>query len=130
MMHGMTNSENDQLVALAKSWIHPPKLKINPGTFRNEGYDPSQRAYVISSPGVSDKTSFKFEILADEGSPVVNPAFLIKNWDKNDISVRINGKTICRGKDFRCSPISTPNSVDQIIWLKIHSTKKVTIEFK
>ena len=130
MMHGMTNTENDQLVALAKSWIHPPQLKIIHGKFRNEGYDPSQRAYVISSPGIYETSSLKFELLTDEGSPVVNPAFLIKNWDKNDISVRINGKTICRGKDFRCSPISTVTGVDQIIWLKLNSLKIVTIEIK
>jgi len=130
MMHGMTNSGNDQLVALAKSWIHPPQLKINNDTFRNEGYDPSQRAYVISSPTISETSTLKFEILADEGSPLVNPAFLIRNWDKKDISVRINGKTVSRGKDFRCSPISTVTSVDQIIWLKLKSLKNVTIEFK
>lgn len=130
MMNGMTNSEDEQLVSLAESWIHPPQLKINHGNFIIEGYDPSQRAYIISTTDMSEKSSLTFELLSDEESPVVNPAFLVKNWNKKEISLKIDGKPVARGKDFRCSQISTVTGVDQIIWLKLKSLKNVTIEFK
>jgi hypothetical protein len=130
MMHGMTDSGNDQLVSLARSWINSPQLKITHGAFKNEGYDPSQRAYIISSAGTSEKSSFEIELLADEGSPVVNPAFLIKNWNKKEISLKIDGKPVERGKEFRFSQLSTPDGFDQIIWLKLTSMKKILIEFK
>jgi len=130
MMHGMTNSGDDQLVSLARSWINPPQLKITHGAFKNEGYDPSQRAYIISSTGASDKSSLGIELIAGEGSPVVNPAFLIKNWNKKEISLKIDGKSVTRGKEFRYSQLSTPDGFDQIIWLKLTSMKNIIVEFK
>jgi hypothetical protein len=129
-MHGMTDSGNDQLVSLARSWLNPPQLKITYGAFKNEGYDPSQRAYIISSDGTSEKSSLGIELQADEGSPVVNPAFLIKNWTKKEITLKIDGKSVMRGKEFRCSQLSTPEGFDQIIWLKLTSKKNVLVELK
>ena len=130
MMHGMTDSGNEKLVSLAKSWIHPPQLRITHGDFKIEGYDPSQRAYVISSTGIPGKSSLEIELISGEESPIINPAFLIKNWNKKEISLKIDSKSIERGKDFRYSQISTPDGFDQIIWLKLKSLKNVTIEFK
>jgi len=130
MMHGMTNADDDQLVLLAKSWINPPHLKITHGAFKDEGYDPSQRAYIISSAGTSEKSSVGIELRADEGSPVVNPAFLIKNWNKKNISLKIDGKSVERGEKYRYSQLSTPDGFDQIIWLNLTSKKNVFIELK
>jgi hypothetical protein len=130
MMHGMTDFGNDQLVSLARSWINPPQLKIIHGAFKNEGYDPPQRAYVISTTGITEKSSLRFKLFSDEGSPVINPAFLIKNWDKKEISLKIDGKSVARGENFRYSSVSTLYGFDQIIWLKLHSTKNVKVELK
>ncbi len=129
MMNGMTNDCDNHLVSLAKSWISPPQVNIIRGSFINDGYDPSQRAYIISSNAAPGKSFLSFELLSNKVSPVINPAFLIKGWYKKDLSIRIDGKPVSRGNDFRYGQVNREDGSDLIIWLRLTSTNKVTIEF-
>jgi hypothetical protein len=47
MLDGLTVQSATELVPLAKSWLSPPEMIIAGNSFRSEGYDPSQRAFVI-----------------------------------------------------------------------------------
>ena len=88
MLHGMTGDNVEDLVPLAKSWAHPAKLTVEGNEFLNQGYDPTQMAYVIEQKSGSTQ-SLTFNLEADKDSPMVNPAFVIKHWGKNNIEGQI-----------------------------------------
>jgi len=123
MMHGMTNEGNDELVDLAKSWILPAELKLLTDNYEYKGYDSAQRAYVIVSPKGSQVISLEFDLLANQKSPVVNPAFLIKNWSTANIQLSIDNIPINHGDNFRYSLVTQLDGSDLIIWIKLKSMK-------
>ena len=59
----------------------------------------------------------------------MNPAFVIKNWGKSDVELKVDGKKINHGKDFRFGHRRTLEGTDLIVWFKAESEKplKVTI---
>lgn len=127
MMHGMTNWGDDHLVRLAASWIYPAMLRLIDGNFINEGYDKSQRAYVLTA--ADEAGVLTFELMAEENSPIVNPAFLIKNWGGSDINLKINDQVVEKGDNFRYGHITHENGTDLIVWIKLKSDKPVKILF-
>jgi hypothetical protein len=69
----------------------------------------------------------EFELLASDESPVVNPAFVIKNWGQAQARLNINGKPVKRGKNFRFGHRHTLEGSDLIVWFKIESTDKLKV---
>ena len=133
MMQGLTEKDVTQLVPLAKSWLHPPKLNLKnrlPGTaFINHGYDKTQRAYVLSCKKRGKPSKLQFTLAADADSPVVNPAFVIKNWGQDPPALKINGENIKRGKSFRFGHRHTLEGSDLIVWLKKETLEPVVFTF-
>jgi hypothetical protein len=126
-LYGMTDKDPGTLVALARSWNYPAELKISGAGFENNGYDYSQRAYVLSAN--NNSANLKFVIDASEGSPLVNPAFVIKNWKTQQVKLTIKGKNITRGKDFRYAVEYDVEGIPQlIVWIKYQSEKKTEFE--
>lgn len=122
----MTDKSGGELLPLAKSWYNPPDLS---GPENLEGnYDPAQRAYVLAVEGES--RSIEFRIKATQESPVVNPAFVIRNWEAHDITLAVNGEQIPRGKDFRVGTINRLDSADLVVWIQHESTETVQILFR
>ncbi len=123
MLNGMTDKDVADLVPLAKSWLNPARLKLRSDDFNNLGYDPTQMAYVLQckKPG----TSLKFKLFARKNSPVINPAFVVKNWGDNGVQLEIGGENASEGADFRWGLRHTLESTDLIIWIKT----EVIIEF-
>ncbi len=124
-IYGMTNKPAVSLVKLARSWIDPAKLKVKSDGFVSEGYDFTQRAYKVSSKEGSGV--LEFELAASNESPLVNPAFVIKNWGVKDVTLKINGKKVKRGKDFRFGHRHTLEGSDLVIWLKTEAVKPVSL---
>ena len=48
LMNGLTTQSPADLLTLAKSWLSPPKMQVNGDDYHNDGYDPTQRAYVLT----------------------------------------------------------------------------------
>ena len=123
-LYGLTNKPAVELLALAKSWNFPAELKIQGKGFTSSGYDYKQRAYIIKCN--AGKT-LEFELSGSENSPMLNPAFVIKNWGEGGARLKINGKKIKRGKNFRLGRRHTLEGSDLIVWLKKESTKPIRI---
>jgi hypothetical protein len=121
MLQGMTDKEADKLVPLAKSWLKPAKLEVKSGC--SKGYDRSQRAYVLTATG----SSISVLVKASEESPIVNPAFVAKGWGEADVALKIDGKTIKRGKNFRIGHERTDKGTNLIVWIKTESKKPIKI---
>ena len=69
----------------------------------------------------------RFELMASKEHPVVNPAFVITGWGDSNATLKIDGKAINRGKEFRFGHRRTPAGKDLIVWIKRESTKPVEV---
>ncbi len=127
MLYGLRNEPIEELVPLARSWNNPAELKVLEGKVKSKGYDKFQRAYVLTCEKAVNRSSLEFELAASDESPVVNPAFVIKNWGTADAMLKINGKNISRGKDFRFGHRHRLEGSDLIVWVKTESTEPIKI---
>lgn len=127
MMHGMTDKKVEELVPLGKSWLNASELKVDGDGFESKGYDQRQMAYVVACNDPGKSMSLKFSLEANEESPVVNPAFVIKNWGSVDAELSIDGKKVARGDNFRYGITNGLESTDLIVWIKKESDKPVSI---
>jgi hypothetical protein len=124
LMEGMLDWKPKELVPLARSWMNAPKLSNLNGA--KGGYDPSQRAYLLGSP--ADKIELTIE--ASKQSPMINPAFVIKNWgDKSAANLLVDGKSLEAGPGLRQGTFrDTDGTQTMVIWLEERSTKPISIQ--
>jgi hypothetical protein len=128
-VYGMSEEPITGLLSLAKSWIYPPPVNINSSGYKNGNYDKFQGAYVFVLDNRSTKT-LQFDLIASSNSPLINPAFVIKNCDWQDIEMWVNDKKMQRGSDFRFAQNSTLTGADIIVWLKYESNELVKISLQ
>jgi len=128
MLHGMTDGKAAELAKLAKSWLNAPKLKLK-GTseYANEGYDPTERAYVLSCKNSGKPSKLELVLEASEDSPIVNPAFVVKGWGMIGAQLKLDGKTIERGKLFRYGHRPAEHGDDLVVWVKTESDKPTNV---
>lgn len=125
-LYGMTDQSAESLVSLAKSWISPPKLKVQGSDFVSKGYDFTQRSYMLEAQARGKTLDMKLS--ASKDSPVQNPAFVIKNWGNADAELALNGKSIPRGADFRLGHRHKLNGSDLIVWIDMEATQLIQLE--
>jgi hypothetical protein len=127
MLHGMTNKPAAELAPLAKSWLSAPWMRLRSGAFRAKGYDQTQRAYVLACEKRGKPSKLELGLTASAQSPVVNPAFVVQDWGASGASLRIDGKRVARGRDFRFGHHRTVESNDLVVWFKLETTEPVRI---
>ena len=127
MLCGLTDKSADELVPLAKSWVQAPQLELASEAFSSEGYDPTQRAYVLVCKDAGKAGKLEFTLASSQDSPVVNPGFVVKNWGQKDAGLKINGKEIRQGKNFRWGHHHRLEGSDLIVWVRVESTRPVEI---
>jgi hypothetical protein len=133
LLHGMTTKSAAELVPLAKSWLSPPAIELSGSGFASDGYDPTQRAFVIDRQ--SDRQSgspaskLQFALKASSELPLMNPAFVIKNWGDAEPKLTIDGKPVLRGAKFRYGFVPHLEGNDLIVWLAMESTQPTKVEF-
>jgi hypothetical protein len=129
LLHGLTTKSAAELVPLAKSWLSPPAAELSGAGFQSQGYDPAQRAFVITREPGSQAVQFSLLLKAGSDSPLVNPAFVVKNWGDEDLRLRIDGKFVNRGPSFRYGFVNHLEGTDLIVWLELESTKPTRVDF-
>jgi hypothetical protein len=131
MLNGLTDKAAAELVPLAQSWAKPAQLKLKKGllgsAFVDEGYDPTERAYQLACKRRGKPSTLEFELACSKDSPAVNPAFVVKNWGAKAVALKINGKKVKRGEDFRFGYQDAIEGSDLVVWIKAESTKSVKI---
>jgi hypothetical protein len=126
MLQGMTDSKAEDLVPLAKSWFNAPELVISSEGFKGGIYDEAERAFVVEKRN-GNNTSLNLIIKATEESPLVNPAFIIKNWGNQLSTIKVDEKSLVQGKDFKQGIRKTSEGDDLILWLRLNRIGKVEI---
>ena len=61
-------------------------------------------------------------------SPLLNPAFVVKNWGDAEPKLTIDGKAVARGANFRYGLVPQLEGTDLVIWLAMESTKPTSLE--
>jgi hypothetical protein len=128
MLQGMTAKGAKDLAPIGRSWLQAPTLELTSASYQSEGYDQSERAYVIKKNTTSTNSSLDFAIRASKESPLLNPAIIVKNWGNRKAKLTINGQNIPESKNFRQGIVSRPDGDDLIIWLRMESEKNVDAE--
>ncbi|MEM8895020.1 MAG: hypothetical protein AAGC88_10615, partial [Bacteroidota bacterium] len=118
MLHGLTKNNVEGLVPIAKSWLEPPVLKLAETTEHvvYEEYNPSERAYILRVEEEADQL-IDFDILANSGTPAVNPVIRIDNAQSNNPTLSLNGTALQLDQDFT---VGTERGLDHsrlIIWV-------------
>jgi hypothetical protein len=125
MVHGLTSDKIENLVPLAKSWTEPAELVIKGNDFTSMGYDPTQMAYKVNKDLLTSKR-LDFELNASADKPMITPAFVIENWGSKEIEVRLNGKTLVHGVDYKAGFVDTLEGTKLILWIDKKSENKVS----
>ena len=133
-LSGMSNSTspNEELAELERSWITFPRLLMDglDNPYTQMTYSQAQRAYIVPGDQRVAKLEFRlgFED-EDDQDPIpvslVNPAFVVKNWGRSRVKVRVDGRTMEPDKDVRVGYEITSTGTDMILWLNMKSDKSV-----
>ncbi len=128
LLHGLTTKSAADLVPLAKSWLSPPSAELSGSGFQSQGYDPTQRAFVIARESGSSALQVRILLKASPESPLLHPAFVIKNWGDAEPKLSIDGKPVARGGNFRYGFVPHLEGSDLIVWLAMESAKPTNFE--
>jgi hypothetical protein len=123
-IYGFGREDVSALVPLARFWNRPPRLSdIEGGT--SPGYDKAQRAYVLNA----SRQKLSFSLRASEQAPLVNPAFVVKNWQSNRTAVvSINGQEVTGAKECRQGMVRDTNGQPMlIVWVNRQSNEPLDV---
>lgn len=126
-LYGMTDKPIDEVIRLARSWSYAPQLKVIAGKVESEGYDLSQRAYILNYKKGSPSGEIKCTIEASENTPFIKGCLLIKDWEEESFEVIVDGESMIKGKDYRLGYIRTLTGAVHVIWIEKKSTRPVEI---
>ena len=122
----MTDKPAVSLVDLARSWNYPAEMKVAGSAYRSEGYDYTQRAYILKTKKQGAKLDLEFA--ASKDRPLFNLALVVKKWGSDDAALKINGRGVPRGKDFRFGiEYDVEGNADLIVWIKKQAKKTTRI---
>ena len=125
-IYGLTDQDPVSLVKLARSWNYPAELSVKNNSYMSEGYDYTQRAYVINT--IKGGENLSFNLIGSSKSPIVNPAFVINNWEGGSVSLSLDGQPVPRGKDFRYGfEYDVEGNRNLIVYLKMDKEEGVEI---
>jgi hypothetical protein len=124
----MTDKPIEELVTVARSWSQPPKIIVQSQGFMSNGYDRSERAYQIECADPTSASVLRCQLAANLESPVYNIPMIITDWGDTGATLKINGKSVDQGRDFRVGHRYRLEHTDLIVWIKLRSTEPVSLE--
>ena len=117
------------MAPLARSWTQPAEMKVSGDGFVGQGYSVAERCYMIERQQNDRGGTCDVEIFASKESPVVNLAFVIKNWGPADAKLKLDGTRTTRSKRFRFGHRSNlDGSTDLIVWIRHEGTEAISIK--
>jgi hypothetical protein len=96
-LYGMNKMNMTELVSFGRSWAYAPELSLSGNGFISKGYDKTQRCYQLENQN-SKTGTVEMTLNGSKDSPVIHPAFVVKNWSSERAKILVNGKEIRSGK--------------------------------
>lgn len=128
LMDGLTQKSPAELLPLAKSWLTPPRVDVPSSGYRSDGYDPTQRAFLIEKTTAAASAPLILTLAATPASPLVNPAIVIRNWGDAAANVKIDGHPAAPGPTLRIGHEAHLENTDLVIYLERESTQPLHLE--
>jgi hypothetical protein len=125
LLHGMTESKIENLIPLSKSWLNSASLITKYGC-KKAFYNQAERAYELISSG----GEMSFILKGSVQSPIVNPVFIIHEWQNDDIAIVLNGDKLIENQNYRQDFVQKIDRRDLIIWMDLRSDKEMSILFR
>jgi hypothetical protein len=122
MLNGLTAEGVGGLLPIAKSWLNPPSVKLRTSDYEDHGFDRTERAFVLARRQSSGKP-LDLVLEASAEAPIVNPAFLVKNWGDRKVRVRVDGQLVAESKDLRSGITHRLDGADLVVWVRRTSSK-------
>lgn len=129
-LYGMNDKKFEELIPLARSWTKAPELIIEYGNYKSEGYDMSEKAYLITNNNVGKNNDIKFTIEANEESPLYCPAIVISGWGNKNAEVFINGKKASVAKEYKIGYVRDLDGDRLILWINKISVETLEVNLK
>ncbi len=126
MLTGMTDAPIDRLVTLQRAWANPAPVQVQEDNAWAAAYDPAQKAYVMEKKA-DQVGAATIDLAASAKSPMVNPAFVFKNWGDGAATVTLDGAALSLGPDCRLGRNRTLEGTDLVVWLRRESTRPVVV---
>jgi hypothetical protein len=121
----MTESKIENLIPLSKSWLNSASLITKYGC-KKAFYNQAERAYELISSG----GEMSFILKGSVQSPIVNPVFIIHEWQNDDIAIVLNGDKLIENQNYRQDFVQKIDRRDLIIWMDLRSDKEMSILFR
>ena len=124
-LYGMNSMDIDQLIQLGRSWAYAPGLSDINSKFVSHGFDRSRKCYQLQNR-TEKSNPIEFTLNGSKDSPVMNPAFYIKNWNAEGAKIFVNGN------EFKKCEVGVNQRLDGtdlavFIWIENESRMSVTI---
>jgi len=92
-LYGINGMDMEEVVELGRSWAFAPEIVIKTRDFDSHGFDRSERCYQLENKS-AEIEKLEFTLSGSKENPILNPAFVIKNWTAEGASVLVNGQPI------------------------------------
>ena len=127
LLDGLTPDAASEILPLAKSWLSPPSMDVSGAGYTGQGYDPSQRAFVVVRTPDAPPAVLRVRLEASAASPIFDPAIVVKNWEGNRVELKIGGKVVAWSGDNRHGFVQTLTGTDLVVWLRRKSVTPLEI---
>jgi hypothetical protein len=128
MLDGLTDQPPSELAVLARSWLSAPGLEVTGSEFKSSGYDPTQRAFVLERNAGTSSAPLRIRVNATDDAPLVNPAFVVNGWGDATPRLKVNGKVVPWGQDYRYGRVNSLAADKLVVWLRLKATSATTLE--
>jgi hypothetical protein len=123
MLNGLTDKPAEALLPLAKSWLSPPAMEVEGEGLSSEGFDPTERAFVVARTRPAWPARVTVTLRAAKDTPAVNPVFRVRHWDAPLPRVEIGGRPAPLGKDVRAGLVPGLEGDDLVLWISIAASE-------
>jgi hypothetical protein len=125
VMYGFTEQKIDAIIPVARSWQEPAKITGSSGA-ASLGYNKVHKAFEFELNAVP----VSFTIEGSEDHLVINPCFVIKQWNSSETAaVSIGGKTLEDGPSLRQGVIRDVDGTQTlVIWTEMIYEDPVRID--
>jgi hypothetical protein len=126
-IYGASEAPYEDVVRLGKSWALAPSLSVEGTGLRSEGYDMSQRAYLLTCQPQGRPSAAVCEIQASPDRPASNIVLYVKGWGEGDAALRLDGRALEPGPALRLGRVRTIDGTDLVVWVRKVAVRPVRI---
>ncbi len=125
-LYGMNGLNMNDLISFGRSWAFAPKLIISGNGTISKGYDKTQRCYQLENNN-SKVGTVGLTLKGSKDSPVINPAFILKNWNSNSAKILVSG---IETKNCRVGINHQLDGDDLVVYISLNEEVPVIITIK